>query len=198
MRKLDIDPAIAGLVFRLATFCGSRLFKRSPKKGSGNLMHKSKMETAPGDADAANQSPEAESVAQSAGTGFASLGLSDALLTAVESLGYMAPTPIQAQTIPLLLEGRDLLGQAQTGTGKTAAFALPLLQRIDLSKKQPQVLVLAPTRELAIPSRRGVREIRQRYARIGRGPDLRWTRLPECSFDNLIEAHRLLSVHPVV
>jgi ATP-dependent RNA helicase DeaD len=78
---------------------------------------------------------------------FNELGLPDFLLSAIE---YSTPSPIQAQTIPLLLEGHDLLGQAQTGTGKTAAFALPLLARLDLSAKLPQVLVLAPTRELAM------------------------------------------------
>ena len=81
---------------------------------------------------------------------FHSLGLNDELLAAVEKEGYKTPTPIQSKTIPLLLEGRDVLGQAQTGTGKTAAFALPILQRLDRKVKQPQVLVLAPTRELAI------------------------------------------------
>lgn len=91
---------------------------------------------------------------------FRSLGLSDALVRAVENSGYVTPTPIQAETIPLLLAGRDVLGQAQTGTGKTAAFALPLLQRIDLTKPRPQVLVLAPTRELAIQ----VAEAFERYA----------------------------------
>ena len=78
---------------------------------------------------------------------FNELGLPDFLLSAIE---YSNPSPIQAQTIPLLLEGHDLLGQAQTGTGKTAAFALPLLARLDLSARLPQVLVLAPTRELAM------------------------------------------------
>ncbi|NLW04384.1 MAG: DEAD/DEAH box helicase, partial [Pseudomonadaceae bacterium] len=78
---------------------------------------------------------------------FNELGLPDFLLSAIE---YPTPSPIQAQTIPLLLEGHDLLGQAQTGTGKTAAFALPLLARLDLNAKLPQVLVLAPTRELAM------------------------------------------------
>ena len=82
--------------------------------------------------------------------GFASLGLSPRLLSAVEAAGYRSPTPIQAQTIPCLLEGRDVLGQAQTGTGKTAAFALPLLDRLDLRVPRPQILVLTPTRELAI------------------------------------------------
>ncbi len=81
---------------------------------------------------------------------FARLGLSKPLLRALVDLGYAEPTPIQAETIPLLLAGRDVLGQAQTGSGKTAAFALPLLQRMDLSLRKPQVLVLVPTRELAM------------------------------------------------
>lgn len=81
---------------------------------------------------------------------FRSLGLAESLLTALEAVGYETPTPIQASTIPLLLEGRDVLGQAQTGTGKTAAFALPVLSNIDMTLAEPQALVLAPTRELAI------------------------------------------------
>lgn len=81
---------------------------------------------------------------------FSALGLLPAVQSAVDSKGYSVPTPIQAQTIPFLLEGRDVLGQASTGTGKTAAFALPLLSKIDVSRAVPQVLVLAPTRELAI------------------------------------------------
>ena len=82
--------------------------------------------------------------------GFQTLGLIAPLMKAIESSGYTIPTPIQEQTIPHLLAGRDVLGQAQTGSGKTGAFALPLLQRIDLSVKRTQVLVLVPTRELAI------------------------------------------------
>ena len=93
-------------------------------------------------------------------TGFRAFGLSEPLLQAIDNSGYLTPTPIQAQTIPLLLSGRDLLGQAQTGTGKTAAFALPLLERLDLSHKQSQVLVLTPTRELAIQ----VAEAFEKYA----------------------------------
>src|SRR5579859_2190118 len=81
---------------------------------------------------------------------FADLGLPVALLKALNDVGYETPSPIQAQTIPPLLEGKDVLGQAQTGTGKTAAFALPVLARIDLQKRQPQALVLTPTRELPI------------------------------------------------
>ncbi|MCE8011840.1 DEAD/DEAH box helicase [Halomonas daqingensis] len=80
---------------------------------------------------------------------FGDLALLPAVLAAVETLGYETPSPIQTQTIPALLEGRDMLGQAQTGTGKTAAFALPLLSRLELTRREPQVLVLAPTRELA-------------------------------------------------
>ncbi len=80
---------------------------------------------------------------------FDDLALLPDVLSAVRAQGYDTPSPIQAQTIPALLEGRDMLGQAQTGTGKTAAFALPLLSRIDLTRREPQVLVLAPTRELA-------------------------------------------------
>ena len=81
---------------------------------------------------------------------FADLGLSDAVMSAVASIGYETPSPIQAATIPAMLEGRDVLGQAQTGTGKTGAFALPILSKIDFNSHKPQVLVLAPTRELAI------------------------------------------------
>lgn len=83
-------------------------------------------------------------------TGFASLGLPFNLLRAIEEQGYEQPSPIQAQAIPHLLEGRDVLGLAQTGTGKTAAFALPILARTSAELRAPQVLVLAPTRELAM------------------------------------------------
>ena len=92
--------------------------------------------------------------------GFDSFGLSDDLLQTVSSLGYESPSPIQAESIPPLLEGRDILGQAQTGSGKTAAFALPLLSRINIKQRSPQILVLAPTRELAIQ----VSEAFQKYA----------------------------------
>jgi ATP-dependent RNA helicase DeaD len=96
---------------------------------------------------------------------FAHFALSPAILEALEQVGYEAPYPIQEKSIPPLLEGRDLLGQAQTGTGKTAAFALPLLTRLDLDLKQPQALVLTPTRELALQ----VAEAMQTYARRMKG-----------------------------
>ncbi len=92
---------------------------------------------------------------------FETMDLAAPLLRAVQDVGYEAPSPIQAESIPPLLEGHDLLGQAQTGTGKTAAFALPLLSRIDVNQRDPQLLVLAPTRELAIQ----VAEAFQKYAR---------------------------------
>jgi ATP-dependent RNA helicase DeaD len=91
---------------------------------------------------------------------FTDLTLIPPVLKALDIAGYESPTPIQAQTIPHLMAGKDVLGQAQTGTGKTAAFALPILSRIDIKKVQPQVLVLAPTRELAIQ----VAEAFQQYA----------------------------------
>ena len=81
---------------------------------------------------------------------FAELGLGRRLVKALRDLGYEQPTPIQAETIPALLEGRHVVGLAQTGTGKTAAFALPILSQLDLKQKAPQALVLAPTRELAL------------------------------------------------
>ncbi|PHS25285.1 MAG: ATP-dependent RNA helicase [Methylophaga sp.] len=96
---------------------------------------------------------------------FSDLGLSEPVLKAVNQAGYETPSPIQAQSIPPLLAGRDLLGQAQTGTGKTAAFSLPLLSRIDVKAKTPQMLVLAPTRELAIQ----VAEAIQSYAKYMKG-----------------------------
>jgi ATP-dependent RNA helicase DeaD len=91
---------------------------------------------------------------------FRDLNLPAQMLSAVEAVGYETPSPIQAQTIPLLLEGHDLLGHAPTGTGKTAAFALPLLARLDMNAKHIQVMTLCPTRELAIQ----VAEAFQRYA----------------------------------
>ena len=91
---------------------------------------------------------------------FRELGLSNSVLEALDDIGYETPSPIQAEMIPYVMEGRDVLGQAQTGTGKTAAFALPILSQIDITVKTPQVLVLAPTRELAIQ----VSEAFQKYA----------------------------------
>ncbi|SDL09385.1 DEAD/DEAH box helicase [Cryobacterium sp. Sr8] len=96
---------------------------------------------------------------------FSDLGLSDAMLKALKDVGYETPSAIQAATIPPLLSGRDVVGLAQTGTGKTAAFALPILSRLDVSQKSPQALVLAPTRELALQ----VCEAFEKYAAHMRG-----------------------------
>nr|WP_249522085.1 DEAD/DEAH box helicase [Microbacterium sp. ER1] len=93
-------------------------------------------------ADAPDESP--------ATPGFEDLGITGPVLKAIKDLGYETPSPIQAATIPTLLAGRDVVGMAQTGTGKTAAFALPVLERLDVAQKTPQALVLAPTRELAL------------------------------------------------
>ena len=108
-------------------------------------------------------SPDAADTVVAAGPNFSELALSPEVLRALADVGYESPSPIQAATIPYLLAGGDVLGQAQTGTGKTAAFALPILSKIDLHRKtpQPQALVLAPTRELAIQ----VAEAFQRYAK---------------------------------
>ena len=92
---------------------------------------------------------------------FNDLGLSDAVLKAVQESGYEQPSPIQAESIPAILSGKDVLGQAQTGTGKTAAFALPILSNLDMDAKGVQVMVLTPTRELAIQ----VAEAFQSYAK---------------------------------
>ncbi len=98
--------------------------------------------------------PEAEAVL------FTDLGLSEQVVRAVKAVGYETASPIQAATIPAMLEGVDILGQAQTGTGKTAAFALPILSRLDMKRRVPQALVMVPTRELAIQ----VAEAFQKYA----------------------------------
>ena len=98
-------------------------------------------------------------------TNFNSFGLSKELLKVLDEVGYESPSAIQEQCIPHLLNGHDVIGQAQTGTGKTAAFALPLIDRIDISNNQVQLLVLAPTRELAIQ----VSEAIQTYARHLKG-----------------------------
>ena len=96
------------------------------------------------DAEAPEDAPD--------GASFAALGLDPQLLEALTTLGYEEPTPIQAESIPELLAGHDMLGQAATGTGKTAAFALPILQRLAEAERRgrPMAVVLVPTRELAI------------------------------------------------
>jgi ATP-dependent RNA helicase DeaD len=105
-------------------------------------------------------SPASPDSTPATAAGFSTLGLPPEVIRVLSDVGYESPSPIQAATIPPLMEGRDVLGQAQTGTGKTAAFALPILSRIHPRAGKPQALVLAPTRELAIQ----VAEAFQRYA----------------------------------
>src|SRR6478609_6204410 len=109
--------------------------------------------------------PEAEAGAGDDRVSFADLGLDDKVLKALKDVGYETPSAIQTETIPPLLAGRDVVGLAQPGTGKTAAFALPIIARLDLHQKSPQALILAPTRELALQ----VCEAFERYAAHLRG-----------------------------
>jgi ATP-dependent RNA helicase DeaD len=115
--------------------------------------------------DATESAAAASSEPAEEATTFADLGLGKDVLKALAAVGYESPSAIQAETIPHLLAGRDVLGLAQTGTGKTAAFALPILDQLDLSQKTPQALVLAPTRELALQ----VCEAFEKYAAHSRG-----------------------------
>ena len=92
---------------------------------------------------------------------FEDMQLSKKVLNAVRDMGFEEPSPIQAQTIPLALEGHDVIGQAQTGTGKTAAFGIPTIEQIDEKNKYIQALVLTPTRELAI-------QIAEEFNKIGK------------------------------
>lgn len=98
--------------------------------------------------------------------GFAALGVDPRILKALDEMGFEEPSPVQEASIPILLEGKDLIGQAQTGTGKTAAFAIPLLQRLDPGVHRPQVLVLAPTRELAL-------QVADEFGKIGKYLDVK-------------------------
>jgi len=120
----------------------------------------------------AGQSPSDASVSSPSSVSFADLGLSPTLLAALSGEGYVSPTPIQQKAIPEVLSGRDLLGCAQTGTGKTAAFALPMIERLLASglqrdARRPRALVLSPTRELSA-------QIAESFATYGRGTSLKY------------------------
>ncbi len=99
-------------------------------------------------------------------TQFSELALRPELMQAIQALGYSEPTPIQAAVIPLMLSGTDVIGQAQTGTGKTAAFALPILNNLEPGERQPQALVLCPTRELAL-------QVAGAFSELGKGMKIR-------------------------
>src|SRR5215468_5733345 len=90
--------------------------------------------------------------------GFSNFGLSQSMIEGVKAMGYTEPTPIQLRAIPLILEGRDVIGSAQTGTGKTAAFALPILSQLSQHQTQARVLVLEPTREVAAQVETAIRD----------------------------------------
>ena len=109
-------------------------------------------------------------------TAFADLGLSDSTLQALQDVGYESPSPIQEQAIPPMLEGRDVIGQAQTGSGKTAAFGLPIIEYVDPTEPEVQALVLTPTRELCIQVTQAIRAYaaaqgRRRRRRLRRRAD---------------------------
>src|SRR3982750_586392 len=97
---------------------------------------------------------------------FAALGISEPVLESLRQMGFEEPTPVQSRAIPLLLEGRDVVAQALTGTGKTAAFGIPLVERIDTRRNAPQAVVLAPTRELAV-------QVAEHVSQLGRKRGLR-------------------------
>lgn len=90
---------------------------------------------------------------------FEDLGTAENIVKALEDYGYEEPTPIQEKTIPFIIQGRDLIGQSQTGTGKTASFGLPLIQKIDINLNKVQGLILCPTRELALQVTRRIKKI---------------------------------------
>ncbi|MFW5687270.1 MAG: DEAD/DEAH box helicase, partial [Halanaerobium sp.] len=92
---------------------------------------------------------------------FTELGLSYEILKAVDDMGFEVATPIQKNAIPEIMKGKDIIGRAQTGTGKTAAFGIPLLEKIDENLKKPQAIILCPTRELAIQVRRELKNLAQ-------------------------------------
>jgi len=131
-------------------------------------MPKSKQHDAPEPADAADET-----------VGFEGLGLHESILAAIRDAGYTTPTPIQRDAIPLARRGRDLIGLAQTGTGKTAAFTLPIINRLIGGPQRTRALVLTPTRELAIQVEESVRSYAAAYigAQWRRSPAMRLTTL---------------------
>ncbi len=151
MRKPNKYPTSqppAGLYKKKASF-------GSPEK---TQFHKQKFSKSTGPKDDA-PAPQEVNFEPDAPVSFNELGLDEQIARAVSELGFETATPIQAKAIPVLLSGRDLIGQAQTGTGKTAAFALPLIQLLNSSRPETQALVLAPTRELAVQVAGGIHDL---------------------------------------
>src|SRR5215212_40950 len=134
-------------------------------------------------------------------TAFADLGLSESTLQALQDVGYEKPSPIQEQAIPPLLAGGDIIGQAQTGSGKTAAFGLPIVEHVDPSESDVQALVLTPTRELCIQVTQALRTYGARkhvvVGTVGRVMDLMGRGsldLSACRFVVLDEADEMLDL----
>lgn len=153
---------MSGAPLRAADEAAHPALSAFPRTGAASEHYRCTMAST----DTPDSAPEADTSSESApALTFSDLGLGDPVLKALKEVGYETPSAIQAATIPSLLSGRDVLGVAQTGTGKTAAFALPILSRLDLAQKTPQALVLAPTRELALQ----VCEAFERYASNLRG-----------------------------
>ncbi|WP_034652371.1 DEAD/DEAH box helicase [Corynebacterium vitaeruminis] len=148
----QVDNGPTSLEDVLGDVDDSRVANTSEGTGSADDADNEENNVDKGDSESDSSSEEAqgESNEKNEGPSFDNLGLPKDVLKAVAKVGFETPSPIQAQTIPLLMEGHDVLGLAQTGTGKTAAFALPILSRIDVHVRHPQALVLAPTRELAL------------------------------------------------
>ena len=114
------------------------------------------------------------------------------ILKAVREMGFEYMTPIQEQAIPVLLEGKDVIGQAQTGTGKTAAFSIPMIQKIDISCKKPQGIILCPTRELAMQAAEEIRKITKYMHGLKVLPE---DRISANRSGHSVREYRLLSVH---
>jgi ATP-dependent RNA helicase DeaD len=114
-----------------------------PQSARGSLTPRARKPQAP-------SGPPVDAIEETTEAGWEDLGLAETLLQAVRDAGFESPTPVQARSIPILLAGKDLIGQAQTGTGKTAAFALPILQGVDPTRRETQAIILVPTRELAV------------------------------------------------
>jgi ATP-dependent RNA helicase DeaD len=140
-------PTAKNGVKKSTPFGAAKPAKRAPKKATQSEVQIETIE---------NAAPEETPVELPL---FSELGLIEPVARAISEMGFETPTPIQARAVPLLLEGHDLIGQAQTGTGKTAAFALPIIQKIDVSRLETQALVLAPTRELAVQVAGGIYDL---------------------------------------
>lgn len=145
----EIDVEATELLVASEVFAEEKKPK-AKKKVVAVVEEKVEIEMAQAEDDFDAEEAEEEMVMEAPKTGFAALGLSDDIMRAVEEMGFTTPSPIQAEAIPPVMEGYDVIGQAQTGTGKTAAFGIPALEMIDARSNAVQVLVLCPTRELAV------------------------------------------------